>query len=652
MSIIDWLVVLLPLGLVLAVSVFTRRHVRNVSDFLAAGRSAGRYLISNAEGTAAMGAITIIAMFEQFYNAGPAIGFWGSISVPIWLMVTLTGFIIYRYRETRALTMAEFFEMRYSRRLRVFMGVLGFTAGIINYGIFPAVGARFIVYYCGLPPELSLAGVEIPTFALVMAAVMSINLANANLGGQLTAMVTDCIEGIISGVFLLIIALTVLYLLGLDHIQESFLTRPPGKSFLDPFDTFALQDFNIWFILIGIFVGVYSLMAWQGNQGFNASALNPHEAKMGRILGQWRGHARGVMLMLLGVCAFVYMNHPEFAAQADQVRGQLAASGESDTIRGQMTVPVALSHALPIGVKGMFLAVMVFAMMATDTSYMHSWGSIFIQDVVLPFRKKPLSPAAHIRLLRWAIAGVALFAFCFSLLFRQTEYIFMYFAVTGALYLGGAGSIIIGGLYWSRGTTAAAWSAMITGSTLALASIIVRQLDPNFPVNGQVLGFFSTLAAITVYVVVSLLTCRQPHDMDRLLHRGAHAIDADGVPIPAVPKPPRTWQTLIGIDENFTRGDRFQSMALFTWSMFWFAVFVVIAVWNLVDRWPADWWWRYFIVCSIFIPLAIGVGTTIWFGWGGVRDLRRLFKRLNARPAEAPAPAEAAKVPAATESKV
>jgi SSS family solute:Na+ symporter len=381
--------------------------------------------------------------------------------------------------------------------------------------------------------------------------------------------------------------------------------------------------------LIGLFTGVYSYMAWQGNQGFNASALNPHEARMGRILGQWRGYASTVMVTLLALCAYVFMHHPDFAGTAGVIQSRVAAIGGGEMIQKQMTVPVALSLALPTGIKGMFLAIMIFAMMAADTSYMHSWGSIFIQDVLLPFRKKHLTPEAHIRLLRWSIAGVALFAFCFSLLFRQTEYIFMYFAITGAIYLGGAGSVIIGGLYWNRGTTAAAWSAMIVGSGLAVGFIVLRQVNPAFPLNGQVLGFLATLAAIATYVTVSLLTCRSPHDMDKLLHRGKYAVDADGVPLPEVAKPPRTWQTLIGIDEKFRRGDRIQSITLFIWSMGWFVVFIVITLWNLLSRWPVDWWWNYLLVTGIILPLIIGVITTTWFGWGGLRDLGRLFRRLS-----------------------
>jgi hypothetical protein len=32
---------------------------------------------------------------------------------------------------------------------------------------------------------------------------------------------------------------------------------------------------------------------------------------------------------------------------------------------------------------------------------MHAWGSVLLQDIVLPFRKKPLSTSAHI----WALAN-------------------------------------------------------------------------------------------------------------------------------------------------------------------------------------------------------------------------------------------------------
>lgn len=629
MSLLDWLFVSVPFVIVTGAAIWTKRYVRDVADFLAAGRAGGRYLVCNAEGAAAMGAISVVAICEQYYNGGVGAGWWGMLITPVMLFITLTGFIIYRYRETRALTMAEFFERRYSKRFRVFMGILAFVSGILNFGIFPAVGARFIVYFCNWPDHLRLASFEVSTFGLVMFVILSINVCFAISGGQLTAMVTDSIEGIISSVLFLFVGLSLLHFIGIGRIEVALSKRPPGESFINPFDISGLQDFNLGFALIGIFLSAYSYMAWQGNQGFNASALNAHEARMGRILGNWRSFARGGMIGIMAICAYTFLHHVDFAATSQVAHERISSIDAGASIQKQMTVPVALSESLQSGAKGALLAIILFMIMACDTSYMHSWGSIFIQDVVLPLRGKHLDPVSHIRWLRFAIVGVAIFAFFFSFFFHQTEYIFMYFAITGAIFLGGAGSVIIGGLYWSRGTESAAWSSMIVGAVLSVAGILLRQVNPDFPLNGQVLALIAALCAIITYVSVSLLTCRSPHNMEKLLHRGAYAVDADGIVLPEVAAPAAGWSRLIGVDELFSRGDRLQSYAIFAWSMFWFFLFVVGTLWNLVSPWPESWWWNYVLIVHISLPLLIGLVTGIWFSIGGIRDLLRLLRHLK-----------------------
>ena len=109
-------------------------------------------------------------------------------------------------------------------------------------------------------------------------------------------------------------------------------------------------------------------------------------------------------------------------------------------------MPLFLSHILPPGLLGLFAALMLAAMLSTDDSYMHSWGSIFVQDVIMPFRKKPFTEKQHILLLRLSIVFVGIFAFFFSWLFKQTEYILLFFQITGAIFTGGAGAVLIGGL--------------------------------------------------------------------------------------------------------------------------------------------------------------------------------------------------------------
>jgi len=57
--------------------------------------------------------------------------------------------------------------------------------------------------------------------------------------------------------------------------------------------------------------------------------------------------------------------------------------------------------------------------------------------------------------------------------------------------------------------------------------------------------------------------------------------------------------------------------------------------WNMARPFPAEWWGGYYYVMTLCIPMALGFVCTIWFIWGGIRDLRRLFRDLGARVRDA-----------------
>ena len=79
--------------------------------FMAANRCAGRYLVATAQGEASYGAANVIAQFELFLIAGFTFGWWLQFNNIVWLFILLSGFIIYRYRESRVMTLAQFFEV-------------------------------------------------------------------------------------------------------------------------------------------------------------------------------------------------------------------------------------------------------------------------------------------------------------------------------------------------------------------------------------------------------------------------------------------------------------------------------------------------------------------------------------------------------------
>ncbi|MBN8708418.1 MAG: sodium:proline symporter [Verrucomicrobia bacterium 61-8] len=628
MHLIDWLLISLPLLGLLVVALYTRSYLKGVVDFLSGGRMAGRYLLAVAKGEQGVGAVVFVAMFEMISKSGFVLTWWGWLSVPVTLIVAISGWVIYRFRETRALTLAQFFEIRYSKRFRIFTGFLGFAAGIANFGIIPVVGARFMTYFLGLPPTVHLFGWEVATYIPLMAVLLTISLALTLSGGLITLMVTNCLEGMVSMVLFLIIIAFLFTMFSWSEISTVLENRPPGESLLNPFDSMGLKDFNIWYVLMGLFGAVYRTMAWQNQGAYATAAVTPHESRMGGVMANWKGLGNSAIITLLAVCAMTYLAHPDFTVQAAVVKQQVAEIGQPQ-LQEQMTIPIAVVHMLPEGIKGLLCIILLMGIFGGDGTHLLSWGSLFIQDVILPLRKKPFTPKQHIRLLRASMIGVAVFAFSFGCLFKQTEYVMMWWAVTEAIYVGGAGVAIIGGLYWKKGTTAGAWAGLLTGSSLVTGGIMARQIwGDAFSLNGAQIGFFGAVSACVVYAIVSLLTCREAFDMDRMLHRGRYAVKSEQA-FETAPAKRVTWGRLIGFDEHFTLGDKFLAGGLFGWSMLWFSVLVVGSIWNLIAPWPISVWSRFWFVVGIGIPVFFAFVTAIWFTWGGIRDMRLFFSRLR-----------------------
>jgi SSS family solute:Na+ symporter len=635
MHILDWTLLTLPLIVVVGIAIYTQRYMKSVADFMSGGRVAGPYLLAVASGEMGAGAVVFVAMFELISRSGFTISWWQMVGGPIGIIVAISGFVFYRFRETRAMTLAQFFELRYSKKFRVFTGLLGFFAGIVNFGIIPAVGARCMVYFLGLPPDLSVWGWSLPTYIPLMGIFLGVTLVMVLTGGFLTNMITDCVEGIMSQIFYLIIIAALLFMFSWDQINTVLVNRPPGQSLINPFDSMGLQDFNLWYVLMGSFIAIYSKGAWQNASAYKSAAITPHASVMGGILGGWREMGKVAVVTLLAICAVTFLNHPDFASQATAVHS-ITAAMPSDQVRTQMEVPVALAELLPIGVKGLLCAILLMGIFGGDSTHLHSWGGIFVQDVLVPLRKKPFGPKGHIRALRLSILGVAGFAFFFGVLFRQTEYIFMWWTVTMAIYIGGAGACIIGGLYWKKGTTTGAWSALLAGSILSVSGIMARQIyGDEFPLNGTEISFCVALISIGLYVGISLLTCREDYNLERMLHRGKYAkvlqeLGEEMSPAPASGLRVRLGK-VIGINSNFTLGDKWIAVAAFGWSIFWFVVFVIGTIWNLIAPWPTSVWSSYWHVVGIGIPVLLSFVTAIWFSWGGIRDMRDLFRRLKNR---------------------
>ncbi|MCI5797812.1 MAG: hypothetical protein SPK75_14650 [Victivallales bacterium] len=739
MTWIDWCITIIPMAALIWMAFYSRRYARGVVDYLAAGRIAGRYVISVGDLTAGLSVISLVAGCEQNYQTGFAVGFWGAITAPVGVFIALTGYCMYRWRETRCLSMGQFLEMRYgSKFFRVFCATLRTIAEMVTNAIGPAIATNFFIYYLGLPHKIMICGVNLPCYAIIVALCLILALMFILPGGRISLLITDCVQGLLCyPVFVVIVGYIILNFSWTYDIAPVMWNRVPGQSFMNPYDVSELRDFNIFALIVSLCGSVLNRAGWIGNDTSGA-AKTPHEQKMAGVLGSWRNGFSWMMILLLAIVVIVFMTSPHFVGKnrfdtnSTEVRQELSAkvleeaipndealrakiiakvkevpsrvtqeyidSPNSqqknldtpyfDTVRQelgdtpegryqfqkfrslyqQMMMPTVVAKIFPVGMLGLFCLLMVMLLISTDDSRIFNASSTLMQDVILPMFKGHLPQAKHLLYLRLMTIGVAVFFLIVSLFFAQLDYINMFTTIMCSLWLGGAGPIMVFGLYSRFGNLTGAWCAIIFGSGTSLAGLILQRtwaltvypflekmgwveglnnflvtvsspfnpwiewsMDPvKFPINSFEIYFISMILSVGGYVIGSYLTYK-PYDLDKLLHRGKYA---DG---PAPVKEKWTlrniFSKIIGITPEYTRGDRIIAYSVFFYSVVYSVgiIFFGIVIWNAIWPWPHSWWTVKFFITTLLIPGIVGIISTVWFMIGGLLDAIQLFRDLKKR---------------------
>ena len=324
MSWIDWLIVIVPVIFVLWMGFYSRRYIRDVSDYLSAGRLCGRYVISVADIANGISIVGIVAYVEVHYKTGFALALWGNFLMPISMILGLTGYCTYRFRETRAMSLGQFLEMRYSRKFRIFAAALRSLSEILANMIMPAIAARFFIYFLGLPHHVDICGFRIETFMLLMMIVLILAVSIICMGGTLALVITDTIQGFFCYPLMVLFIIFILWKFSwTKEIIPVMADRAPGESFLNPYDVSKLRDFNMFSVAIGL-VGMFLHRASWIGAGNSSAAKSPHEQKMAGLLGTWRNSFGSLFCILISVSILALLNHQNFADQAKTIRTDIS----------------------------------------------------------------------------------------------------------------------------------------------------------------------------------------------------------------------------------------------------------------------------------------------------------------------------------------
>ena len=542
MTWLDWLIVIVPVALLIWISVYSRKYARGVVDFLAAGRVAGRYIISVGDLAAGLSVISLVANAEQFYQTGFAVSFWGAVTAPLGIFMALTGYCLYRWRETRSLSLGQFLELRYgSRFFRVFCAALRTIAELITNAIGPAIATNFFIYYLGLPHRISVMGINLPCYVIIVTLCLCLAQVFIWPSGRISLLITDTFQGLLSyPIFVIIVGYIILNFSWTNDIAPVMLNRVSGQSFLNPYDVSELRDFNIFALVVTLFSSVLNRAGWIGNDTSGAGRT-PHEQKMAGVLGAWKNGFASMMILLLAVVVITFMTGPrfmhsdnKFKISRTEIRQELSAKVLDDVVADtavrakvmkaihkipetftkqewdrplsqqhnldtpyfnavrdtlgdtpdarhqfqkyrslyqQMVMPSVVSKIFPVGMLGLFCLLMVMLLVSTDDSRIFNASSTLTQDVILPMFKGHLDQRKHLLLLQLTSVAVALLFLMVSIFFAQLDYINMFITIMCALWLGGAGPIMVFGLYSRFGNLTGAWCSIILGSGTSLLGL-------------------------------------------------------------------------------------------------------------------------------------------------------------------------------------
>lgn len=149
---------------------------------------------------------------------------------------------------------------------------------------------------------------------------------------------TDFVQGLFAKLVFVALVPHFMRMFDWSQIAKALQSAPADTSLVNPFHASKVEDFNLWYFLIGVYGAVYSTLSWQGTQGDNASAKSAREAKMAGVLSNWRGLPQNMMLLFLPICADTVLHHAALAEQAAQAE-QLLSGIANKAVRSQLTAP-------------------------------------------------------------------------------------------------------------------------------------------------------------------------------------------------------------------------------------------------------------------------------------------------------------------------
>ncbi len=478
---IDWIILVVYLALTLSVGFWVKRYVENLSGYLVAGRRIKTSLGVATFAATEIGTITFMYFGELGYVTGFSCFVIGLLSMFAYMIVGKTGFIIVPLRRLQVMTIPEFYELRYSRRVRLLGGIILFLGGVLNMGIFLKFDGIFLSEVLGFGPQ---------AVSLIMLLMVLIVIVYTVLGGMFSVVVTDFIQFVVLSIGMLVCTIAILASIDLGQLGIT-VAQQHGAGGFNP----LVNPRFGWMFVVWIFISNLAACAlWQPGTSKALASESPEVARKVFFYTSLTFAGRAMIPMFWGVAALA-----------------LLGAGESSTA----AMPKLLGMVTPTGFLGLLVAGMLAASMSTYSAYLLAWSSVATRDVIAGFRATDFGERATIWLTRTFALAIGIFLLVFGLWYQIPDTAFQYLFITGAMYTAGALGCVAAGIYWRKANNVGAYCALAMGALAPACFLLLEKWRDSLPpwlavfTDVNVSGLISFVLAFAGMIVGSLATQRR-----------------------------------------------------------------------------------------------------------------------------------------------
>lgn len=483
------LTIIVYLGGMVGIGVYWSKKNENVGDFYLGGRKLGPFVTAMSAEASDMSGWLLMGLPGLAYIAGIAEPVWTAIGLGIgtyinWLMVAKR---IRTYtHEVNAITLPDFFSLRYRDDKNVLMGI---AALFIIVFFIPYTASGFAA--CGKLFSSIFAIDYLP--AMIISAVVIV--AYTATGGFLAASTTDLIQSIVMSIALVVVVFFGIHVAGgIDAVAAN------ANSMVDYLSLTASHAVGEGTTTPYGFLTIVSTLAWGlGYFGMPHILLRFMAIEDKEKLKLSRRIATIWVFIAMGVAIFIGV-----------VGNAMTAAGVLPFLEGSSseTIIVVISDflsrygALAAILGGVILAGILASTMSTADSQLLAASSSFSQNLVRGFFRVNISEKTAMVLARASVLGIAVIgAFIArdpnSSVFRIVSFAWAGFGAT-------FGPVVLTSLFWKRSNKQGALAGMIVGGVMVFVwKYLVRPMGGIWDIYELLPAFLLALAAI---VIVSLAT--------------------------------------------------------------------------------------------------------------------------------------------------